>query len=184
MRQLGFRIGVDIHLDIPENYKGKSDPLNSLCFVKGTKIKMSDNSDKNIEDVKLGDFVKTYNEKTKKIENNKVVRIDSPFHENLIKVSFDNNVFNVNTQDHPYFVLDKGWCSFAPSLTRLRYKMEVNKLEVGDICLFISNNEIQEVKIMSIQITNRAEKTYNLSGIEGNHNFFANGILVHNKLQN
>ncbi len=180
----GFRLGVDIHIDVPENYKSKRNPLNSLCFVKGTKILMFDSSQKSIEDVKVGDLVRTFNEKTKKLESKKVLRIDSPFHENLIQVSFNNNIFNVNTQDHPYFVVGKGWCSYDPSATKDKYNMNVERLSVGDICLFINEKgDISQIEVVEIEITDRAERTYNLSGIEDNHNFFANGVLVHNKLQ-
>ncbi|WP_281988966.1 DUF6443 domain-containing protein [Aquimarina aggregata] len=177
---VGIRFGIDIHLDVPDNYSNR-DPLNSLCFIKGTKINMADNSLKNIENVQVGDYVKTFNEASKKIENNKVLRVDSPFHSNLIKVNFNNGIHNVNTQDHPYYVVGKGWCSFDPDATDIRYEMKVKKLTVGDICLFLINNKLLEVKITDIKITDRSEQTYNLSTIENNHNFFANGILVHNK---
>ena len=39
--------------------------INTCCFVKGTKITMFDYTTKNIEDVKIGDIVITYNEETK-----------------------------------------------------------------------------------------------------------------------
>ena len=49
------------------------------CVHPNTKITMSDNTKKQIKDIKIGDFVKTYNEKTKTIENKKVLKV----HQNI-----------------------------------------------------------------------------------------------------
>jgi len=45
--------------------------INTCCFVKGTKITMFDYTTKNIEDVKIGDIVITYNEENKAAEPEK-----------------------------------------------------------------------------------------------------------------
>ncbi len=96
----------------------------------------------------------------------------------------DGNIFNVNTQDHPYLVKNKGWCSFKPELTKIRYGFEVKQLNKGDICYVLDKNDnMKEVKIENIKLTNRSEKTYNLSKMTKNQNYFANGILVHSELK-
>ncbi len=154
------------------------------CFVAGTKITMSDGETKNIEDIQVGDLIKTFNIKKKNIEFNKVLKVDSPTHNNLIKISFDNLAYNINTKDHPYYVKNKGWASFDPDLTFKNYNFKVAKLELGDFCYLLSNQELVEVKVSSIIEVSGLFTTYNLSEVEKNNNFFANGILVHNKYNN
>lgn len=83
---------------------------------------------------------------------------------------------------HLYFVKDKGWASYNPALTKKNYNLVVNQLEENDICYILDNmNQIKEIEIQKISLLYKKEKTYNLSKVENNHNFFANGILVHNK---
>jgi len=153
------------------------------CFVAGTQISMGDGSIKSIETIKVGNSVKTYNLQTGLVQSKKVLKIDTPVHDNLVQIEFDNSIQNINTTDHPYMVKGKGWCSFDPLKTKENYGIEVGQLKENDICFLLkSTNEMSEVKIINIQMTDRMETTYNLSEVEGNHNFFANGILVHNKL--
>ncbi|PKV53022.1 intein [Aquimarina sp. MAR_2010_214] len=38
-----------------------------------------------------------------------------------------------------------------------------------------------EVKIIKIKQIYKKQKIYNISRVKDNHNFFANGILVHNR---
>lgn len=156
----------------------------SLCFIAGTKILMKDGSAKNIEEIIVGDTILTYNLETKHIEANPVLRVDNPMHIDLVEINFDNEVINTNTPDHPYYVKGKGWSSVAPTQTKQNYKLEVTQLEKGDTCLFYNEqtDSIVEVVITSISSIKKRTRTYNLSKVANNHNFFANGILVHNKL--
>ena len=54
---------------------------NRCCFLSGTKIAMKDGSEKNIEDVVVGDIIKSFNEKTKQVEDKKVLEMQSPMRE-------------------------------------------------------------------------------------------------------
>ena len=132
-------------------------------------------------------MVMTVNMETMKIETNKVLIINTPIHSGLINIKFESKyhskfkeIDNTNTFDHPYWVKDKGWCSYKPNLTKERYDIDANQLEVGDIC-YLVEDKMQEIKILSIEEKISLTKTYNLSDIENNNNFIANGILVHNK---
>jgi len=158
---------------------------NQNCFVAGTKILLSDNTYKNIENVKIGDEIITYNIDEKKLENGVVEEIDQPFHDNLIRIEFENGIINENTHDHPYYVKGKGWCSINPELTYSNYSLHVSKIDIGDLVYFYNEKkEIVYVKIKNIIPFVKNQKTYNLKKVSKNHNFFANGILVHNKSNN
>jgi hypothetical protein len=152
----------------------------SSCFVAETKITMSDETTKNIEDVKVGDYVKTVNIENMKIEDKQVLEITSPIHSDMIKIKFETTE-NKNTFDHPYFVKEKGLASYKPDLTLQRYGIKAEQLEIGDIVYKNVNGKLIEEKILKITEEIKEVQTYNLINVEDNHNFFANGILVHNK---
>jgi hypothetical protein len=62
------------------------------CLHPDTKISMADNTKKYIKNIEIGDYVKTFNEKTKKIENKKVLKL----HENL---SIDEDFYEIETKN-------------------------------------------------------------------------------------
>jgi hypothetical protein len=157
-----------------------------VCFIAGTKILMSDNTHKNIEDIKLGDYVKSWNESTNEIiESAEVVELQQPSHPDMIDIEFENGIVNKNTYDHPYYVKDKGWSSHKPEWTTERYEVfkdtQISKLNIGDICYQIENNKLKELRISDITEDWNEVQTY-IFAVDEYHTFFANDILVHNKL--
>jgi hypothetical protein len=151
-----------------------------FCFIAGTQILMRNDATKNIEDIDVGDIVKSWNEITNKVENSKVVKLIQPVHDDMLVIRFSNDVVNENTFDHPYYVKDKGWCSYSPTLTKERYDINSELLEVGDICYFNNSDELEEVEISFIKENWGEVQTY-IFELDNNYTFFANGILVHNK---
>jgi len=179
----GGRIAGGIFVDVPSDYKWKKPETLKYCFVAGTLIDMADGAKKNIEDVKEGEFVKTYNLNTKKLENSSVISIQESKSDSFIEIEFEDGTINTNTLTHPYYVKGKGWASYDKKGAIGKYNIDLNNLNENDTVLKYFNGSIKEVKIKKIkllQLENKI-KTYNLSNVEGNHNFFANGILVHNK---
>ena len=152
------------------------------CFVAKTKILMSTETLKNIEDIEVGDIVKSWNEITNKVENSKVVKLIQPVHDDMLIIRFSNGVVNENTFDHPYYVKDKGWCSYSPNLTKERYDINTESLEIGDVCYFNNNGELEEVEIIFIKEDWGEVQTY-IFELDNNYTFFANGILTHNKFE-
>ena len=151
-----------------------------FCFIAGTQILMRNDATKNIEDIDVGDIVKSWNEITNKVEDSKVVKLIQPVHDDMLVIRFSNDVVNENTFDHPYYVKDKGWCSYSPTLTKERYDINSELLEVGDICYFNNSDELEEVEISFIKENWDEVQTY-IFELDNNYTFFANGILTHNK---
>jgi len=149
-----------------------------FCFTKGTKITLSDRSSIPIEKVKTSDKILSLNIEKWSIEEDIVQKIDSVYHDNIIRISFDDSTINKNTTDHPYFVKDKGWCSFRPIETFKKYNIKTKQLQTGDICFKIIKNKIIEVKIKTITEISGKVITYNISRLSKNKSYFANGILV------
>jgi hypothetical protein len=81
------------------------------CFVAGTKIGL-----KNIENIKPGDFVDSFNHNTNKIESKKVLAVSKKEnYDKLILLKYLDD-FIVCTQNHPIFVIGKGYVN-AKDLT-------------------------------------------------------------------
>lgn len=151
---------------------------NGPCFVEGTEVTLANGDVKNIEDVVVGDEVATLNEDT--IESNVVLEIMSKTNQPTVKYTLSNGSIVEATLDHPIFIKGKGYCSHTPSLTfEENNGMEVKQIEVNDEVLFY--DDIKGT-ITSIELQEDRSTVYNLRNVENNNNFFANGILVHNRI--
>lgn len=56
-------------------------------------------------------------------------------------------------------------------------------MKTGDIVLYYNKGKLEKTKILSIMDTNEYIEMFNVEFVKKNHTFFANGILVHNKLE-
>lgn len=152
-----------------------------LCFKAGTSIIMGDRSEKLIQDVVSGDVVLTYDFDRKVVAEAEVLMVDAPFHDNLIQVTFENGISIVSTDDHPYFVKDKGWCAYASSVTVARYGIATLPLCINDLCLLHKDEGLIDVGVKRIDSVKGRERTFNLSKLRGANCYFANGFLVSNE---
>jgi len=155
--------------------------LITFCFTKGTQIIQNNKLVKSIERIKPGDIILSLNQNTMKIEEDIVKQIDSVKHSDIVHISFTDLTTNDNTSDHPYYVKNKGWCSYKPSLTLQKYKIQTRQLLAGDTCLKYKDNRLIEVQIKNITENSGEVMTYNISRLEKNRTYFANGILVSNE---
>lgn len=150
------------------------------CFVAGTKIKMADGTEKNIEDIKIDDEVLSFNETTGTNESKKVVSLNDPIHNDLIKVKLSNGIEIMCTQDHPFYVEGLNIASYKPNLTNERYNIgkEAIQLKQGDLVRLSTSSQTAVVGVEELPLQDT--QTY-IFTVEDNHNFYANGVLVHNK---
>jgi hypothetical protein len=152
---------------------------NAPCFVAGTKITMGDYTEKNIEDIIIGDYIISYN-LNKSIDEVDVVE-SVTFREVSMTITymFDDNTILESTVDHPIYVKDRGWSSYDNKLSNCMYNIgNVAKIDVGDFVKTINGY----TKIRNIIKNDKNKMVYNLSKIRQNSNFFANKILVHNRI--
>ena len=139
--------------------------IGPACFVAGTKVK-TETGFKNIDDIKVGDMVYSYNLDTNKLELNKVSRtVISQTLETYI-MTIGNKTFEV-TPRHELYIIDKGW-------TR------AYDVKVGDKMLDANGKEIIINNIINKKY-DKPLKTYNLT-VDTNSNYFVTDIqvLVHN----
>jgi len=154
---------------------------NRYCFIAGTSIMLSNGDEKNIEDVVVGDTVLTYNEKTGIHQDKNVLDTESPVHDDLVKYTFSNQTEVISTHDHPFYVNNLELASYAPKLTNERYDLplEVSQIKVGDT-VYTLDSDIETTILGITELPVVPTQTYIFS-VEDNRNFYANGILVHNK---
>ena len=135
-----------------------------ICFEKGTLVNVG-NSFIPIETIKKGQEILSFNFKTNKTEYNKVKKIVENKVSEIYKLTTENQIINV-TEEHPFYVVNKGW-------------IKVKDLKSGDL-LKTSNENYEELK--SIIKEEKQTFVYNIE-VKGNHNYFVTkrSILVHNK---
>ena len=79
------------------------------CVSKDSLVLMSDNTTKKIKDIKQGDSVFSYNEKTCKKEQDIVHDVViQDLDKGWLRIDFDNGKYIECTEDHPFLTTD-GW---------------------------------------------------------------------------
>ena len=149
------------------------------CFTSGTKIKLFNGLTISIEDVKAGDEILTFNFVTNQNEKSVVTNLETTYHDSVITHTLSDNRNIISSFIHPFYVLGKGLSSLDPLAHSILYPDEplYNKLESNDILISDDNSQyaLKDIKYDVIYNT----KMYNLF-INGNQNYYANGILVGN----
>jgi hypothetical protein len=135
------------------------------CFVAGTTVMMTNGLSKPIEKLKPGDYVMSYDPSKHTYEKS---RISMTFvHQGRptlhIRTTGGYNV--TTTKVHPFWT-DTGW-------------VEAGDLVAGSSYVYDSHGQRQ--KVLSIT-AGKPSTVYNIEVDNNNHDFFANGLLVHNKL--
>lgn len=152
------------------------------CFIHGTMITMADGSEQKIEDVVVGDSVLTYNFSTDSTEANEVLSVSTPVVNTLGEINFgDDEQLLIGSIDHPYWSVNKNdWVSINPSETSTNYGMTVQQIAPGDTLLQVDGTTVSVNMYRSLDMPDDWQ-LYNLTSVANNTNFFANGVLVHNK---
>ena len=148
------------------------------CFLSGTKVLMTDGSLKNIEEIKQGEYVLSFDETEQKIVNSEVKELLIHTEEDtnnwekkyFILTTSSGNEIRV-TGNHLIYIVKEGYAKY----------IQVDKLQLGYIVLVSSEKEEYFEEILSIKIVEKDPKViYNLH-LNKPNNYFAEGILVHNE---
>ena len=128
------------------------------CFIAGTKIQLP-NGIKYIEDIEVGDMVKSFDVGTSSVVNSKVTETFA--HSDRYYMILNGNI--KTTSVHPFYS-DGNW-------------IEAGDLSIGDKILHVDG---LEHTIETIELSDESVTVYNFE-VDGTHNYFAEGYLVHNK---
>ena len=154
------------------------------CFAAGTPVLMGDGSEKAIDQIKAGDQVVAWNEKTHEKFTTTVTETlhHDARNQQLYKVKLeDGRSFTVN-DNHPIYVAESGLFIMSRDIVKL-FKAKKT------ISLLDSNGN--KVKIVEMKAYRGVIPVFNLhvKGISGpakgaplgiGHNYFVDGVLVHN----
>ena len=124
-----------------------------ICFPDGTLID-TPKGFINIEDIKVGDCVYTYNEENKTIEAKEVISTAKNCAEKMLNITDDESLIST-TVFHTFYVKDNGW-------------KRADTLKVGDEVI---TKDGENIKIVSIAEDYTETKVYNFI-VKDNHNYF------------
>jgi len=160
------------------------------CVSENTKIAMSDGSVKNIQDVNSGDSILTINEKTYKLEGNKVVAVANNGVRETVTIKTKSGKVLCVTPNHPILIGGKwvdagdvksGDLAATPKATHFG-AVQISS-DGENNCLstphddFV-NGDVTWDEVISVDASDECQ-TYDLQ-IENNHNFVSNGLITHN----
>ncbi|MFC5701645.1 polymorphic toxin-type HINT domain-containing protein [Cohnella faecalis] len=133
------------------------------CFTAGTKVQ-TDEGEKNIEDIKVGDKVLSKDEKTGDVAYKEVTDTFNHETDEIYSIQVGGQTIE-STFNHPFYVKETGWTF-------------VKDLKVGDLLVQSDGNTL---KIDSIELEYKHVTVYNMT-VDEFHTYFVSdlGIWVHN----
>ncbi len=133
------------------------------CFTAGTKVQ-TDEGEKNIEDIQVGDMVLSKDEATGDVAYKEVTATMNHETDEVYKIHVGDQVIE-STFNHPFYVEGKGWTF-------------VKDLKVGDLLVQSDGNTL---KVESIELEHKQVTVYNMT-VDEYHTYFVSdlGIWVHN----
>ena len=149
-----------IQVNAPGSYNGNGNGNGNGygCFIAGTLIQLP-SSTIAIEYIKVGDVVKSFDVGTSSVVNSKVT--ETFVHSDRYYMILNGTI--KTTSVHPFYS-DGKW-------------IEAGDLSIGDKILHVDG---LEHTIETIELSDEPVTVYNFE-VNGTHNYFAEGYLVHNK---
>lgn len=141
------------------------------CFIAGTKIDMADGTQKNIENIQVGDEVQAIEGTT-----------DTVSYVHDIEAQ-DHSLWTLNghitaTEAHP-FMTEAGWKSVNPKASTSVYEsygISIGQLEAGDLLIGAKGT----VELTSLESREENVKVYNFT-TASTHTYMVDGVVSHNK---
>ena len=134
-----------------------------VCFLAGTSIETPE-GEVAIEDLVVGDTVNSYDLDSEVVNNVSQVRTTfKRIADGYFNVTLGDKIISV-TGEHPIHIIGQGWT-------------KIKDIVVGDMALSIEGSE---VRVNLIEEFDEEVEVYNIE-VEGDHNYFAENILFHNK---
>lgn len=132
------------------------------CFVAGTPILMADGSKKAIEQVRVGDRVRSMDPVAGSVTNGSVTAVRERMSEERVLLFTETRKIEV-TEEHPFWV-DGAWKT-------------AGTLRIGD-ALTLSDGT--QERVIKTDVVHTKAPVFNMT-VDGTHTYFANDLLVHNK---
>jgi hypothetical protein len=135
-----------------------------ICSFIGSVKVNTNNGEKKIKSIKIGDTVLSYDTSFHKLVYKNVYEVTRHENDSLLKIKTQYGVVK-STLPHVFYS-NKGL-------------IEAEKLSMMDSLFINLNGTLKLIPILKIKCGKSHRKVYDIS-VEDNHSFFANSILVHN----
>ncbi|MNM82347.1 Hint module [compost metagenome] len=165
MKKKGGKVVEGVITKTAKNEKAINKVLEKSCncFVAGTEVQ-TDEGEKNIEDIEVGDKVLSKNEETGEVAYKEVTATFDHETDEIYQIHVGDQVIE-STYNHPFWVEGKGWTY-------------VKDLKVGDLLVQSDGNTL---KIENVELLHKQATVYNMT-VDEFHTYFVSdlGIWVHN----
>lgn len=141
------------------------------CFTPETLITMADHSYKRIDQIEIGDAVLSFNSELGINESKTITEIITRVNRVMFEITFDNSKTLNASDDHPLYVVGKGYASINPQPSYKDLK-KIEQLNIGD---YVIDSDGEEHQIMELRPIDYPETVYTFAETK----FYANGILVY-----
>jgi hypothetical protein len=140
------------------------------CFVAGTKVLLANGKETPIERLKAGDILLG-----SEGAHNKVVKLKIDPKKDWTIYAFNGGRYFV-TKNH-VFSTTAGWASINPeSALRENPQLKIRKLKIGDVLITLQGS----MRIEKITSKTAKDSVVYSPELDGNHEYYADGFLVHN----
>ncbi len=157
------------------------DGLDVHCFPVDTRILMSNGTEKNIQDIEIGDEIMSYNAQQQKMEMAVVEQTTEVIHHNLVEITLSDGSQIISTDDHPY-LSPEGWIAQDPKKA-MQYKLDaVGSLIPGSTIMSFTGNTINFLQVTGIRHLTGHRMTYGIIKTSRNDNYIANGFIVNTEI--
>ncbi len=147
------------------NKASRFKPARSACsFLEGTKI-MTPAGEYNIEDIRSGDIIMSYNEAKSEADEQFVQKTFVGRDDQYIEITYADGQVLKATLEHPFYVGKQ----YVPA----------KNLKEGDTIYVLKEDNLEPVKVVKVETKQGDFAVYNME-VNSDHNYFANGALVHN----
>jgi hypothetical protein len=141
---------------------------------------MADGSSKRIEDVKVGERVRTFGVDGG-YSSSSIMEVENPLRQGYYKVTLDDQTVLDVTSEHPLFFKNdtySGWGAFSPEMAYLDSGIQVALIKKGD---YLLREDRTWSQILGYTYVEQGLQTYNLILDGDEHTYFANKVYAHNK---
>lgn len=155
--------------------------LINSCLVGSTQVSMADGSFKNIRDVVEGDYVFSFQKSEERFRTSKVTIFFNQGIKQVYRVNLGNGDNLTCTEDHLILTRCEDSLATTPPLKYMSIKDGLKpdmNVCIADALPNCNKTILKQVKVVSIEVLGE-EQVYDIE-VEGDHNFVANNIIVHN----